>query len=285
LVPPIKPERRPCEGCSRHGIQTWHCALCDTDLCDECWPGERAHRPGKTGPDGLPHEKADLGIVLRLSDILTPPKDAREQHLYDQDSAWFGVERDESDAPVFCDYGQYASIIGNSSTGEFKTRYPRLVSFIGQTGAGKSTLVKMLIDQQVRKIDPTWELIAPSPVVGSPRNDHSPTSGDVHLYADPSTSQGQFPMLYADCEGLEGGEALPVSAQLCASSGGSRKRSESSSFKRHAGVAKLARGTQHTIFWADTPETRKRQYAVSELYPRLLYTFSDTIVFVLRNAK
>jgi hypothetical protein len=219
-------------------------------MCDECWAQQLPHRPGKVGPDGLPHKKADLGIVLRLSDILTPPRDASKKHRQDHDTTWFGIHRDESDKPVFFDHGQYASIIGNTMTGKFMTRYPRLVSFIGQTGAGKSTLVKMLIDQQVRKIDPTWQSCAPSPVVGSSRDNHTPTSGDVHLYADPSTSAGEFPMLYADCEGLEGGETLPISAQLCAPMDGSRKRNESSYFRRHGGMAKLARGSRHDILWA-----------------------------------
>jgi energy-coupling factor transporter ATP-binding protein EcfA2 len=182
-------------------------------------------------------------------------------------------------------YGRYATIIGDTTTGEFQTRYPRLVSFVGQTGAGKSTLVKMLIDQQVRRVDPTWELRWPSPVVASPAHDHTPTSADVHLYADPSTCYGKSPMLYADCEGLEGGERLPVSAQHCSAMGGSRHRTEASPIMRHSSVAKVARGSQRIIIWANSPQTRKRQYAVSELYPRLLYTFSDAVVFVLRNTR
>lgn len=30
---------------------------------------------------------------------------------------------------------------------------------------------------------------------------------------------------------------------------------------------------------------RKREFAVSQLYPRVLYTFSDVVVFVLRNPR
>lgn len=39
--------------------------------------------------------------------------------------------------------------------------------------------------------------------------DNIPTSGDVHLYADPGTDGAQFPILYADCEGMTGGESTP----------------------------------------------------------------------------
>lgn len=37
--------------------------------------------------------------------------------------------------------------------------------------------------------------------------------------------------------------------------------------------------------WAVTSETKKRDDAVMRLYPRVLYTFSDVVVFVLRNPR
>lgn len=39
------------------------------------------------------------------------------------------------------------------------------------------------------------------------------------------------------------------------------------------------------ITWAKTPNTRKREFAVAQLYPRILYTFSDVVVFVLRSPR
>jgi len=210
-------------------------------------------------------------------------------HHDDRDTTWFGIAKDLSDQPKFQDYGRYATIIANSTTGHHKVRYPQLVSFIGQTGAGKSTLVKMLIDQQERMSVPDRAAVFASPVVGSVRNENVPTSGDVHLYGDPKTYYGQFPMLYADCEGLEGGENMPISAQYCNVQQTSKgKRTASVPDTEHRKLrksAKLSRGTQRDIAWANSPETQKRQYAVTELYPRLLYTFSDVIVFVLRNPK
>lgn len=259
-------------------------------FCDPCWAKQGPHKPGRTGPDGLPHEKADLRIVKRLKEILTPSSDPQEQHtlhLEDEDTTWFGIARDSDNQPIFQDYGRYATIIANSSTGEFKVRYPQLISFIGQTGAGKSTLVKMLIDQQERIVRPHHTAAFASPVVGSVRNENVPTSGDVHLYGDPKTYLGQNPVLYADCEGLEGGENMPISAQFCNMGPTSnRKRADSNPEHRKLHkIAKVARGTQRDITWANSPEKQKRQYAVTELYPRLLYTFSDVIVFVLRNPK
>lgn len=91
------------------------------------------------------------------------------------------------------------------------------------------------------------------------------------------------PILYADCEGLEGGEREPVSSRF------------NKSKRRFAGVGRVSsfekkvNKTQHTsereITWADTPLKRSREYAVTHLYPRLLYTFSDVVVFVLKNPR
>ena len=51
---------------------------------------------------------------------------------------------------------------------------------------------------------------AEGPVIGSITNDAFPTSGDVHLYSDVSTIESSQPMLYADSEGLYGGESIPM---------------------------------------------------------------------------
>ncbi|KAI9690171.1 MAG: hypothetical protein M1822_009132 [Bathelium mastoideum] len=223
-------------------------------------------------------------------DTFTPPDNPKIQekmHMEDEDTTWFGVAKDTANVPVLQDYGRYATLMANSATGE-RVRYPQLVSFIGQTGAGKSTIVKMLIEQQRGLDNATSAELFPTPIPGSVRNENVPTSGDVHLYADPATYLGPCPLLYADCEGLEGGEKSPVAirhreiehqveTRLTTKSDGDRKDTR----KRW----KMARASQRDIAWATSPETKKRQYAVTQLYPRLLYTFSDVIVFVLQNSK
>jgi hypothetical protein len=37
--------------------------------------------------------------------------------------------------------------------------------------------------------------------------------------------------------------------------------------------------------WAVDAKQQSRQFSVSQLFPRLLYTFSDVIVFVLREVR
>ena len=125
----------------------------------------------------------------------------------------------------------------------------------------------------------------PVPVIGS-INHSIPTSGDVHLYSDPRTYATDFPILYADCEGLQSGEIEPMAAQA--------KRDITLVFdlghtRRTASVKKRWRRKHHSsqreITWATTQEKRSRQYSVTNLYPRLLYTFSDVCVFVLKNPR
>lgn len=50
------------------------------------------------------------------------------------------------------------------------------------------------------------------PVVGSVKQCDTPTSGDVHLYHDPKSFAGEQSVLYADCEGVDGGEREPMGA-------------------------------------------------------------------------
>ena len=148
----------------------------------------------------------------------------------------------------------------------------------------------MLINHQDMKVNPTANARFPSPVVGSV-NDSIPVSANVHLYADPHTISTDTPVLYADCEGLEGGESAPKAEAFK-----SQERSlevysprgfpsESSARKRERRYRK-GKGAPRKIAWAlGDKEKSKREYAVTELYPRVLYTFSDVVVFVLRNPK
>jgi energy-coupling factor transporter ATP-binding protein EcfA2 len=280
-----------CEVCELQNIRVFFCVYCDGHFCSNCWARERAHKPGKLGPDGLPHEKADTEVVSRLKATFNPPSDPGIQermHLEDEDTTWFGISRDATGRPIFQDYGRYSTLIANGASSEHRTRFPRLVSFIGQTGAGKSTLVKMLIERQSYGIDdPEKRRLFQCPIVGSSTNDSVPTSGDVHLYADPSTYFTTFPTLYADCEGLEGGENIPIGARRQDTEGGivRRRDDHNQEVNRSKKRWRISRGQERPIAWADSPAKQKRQYGVTEFYPRLLYTFSDVVVFVLQNPK
>jgi hypothetical protein len=111
----------------------------------------------------------------------------------------------------------------------------------------------------------------------------------VHLYADPGTYHSPSPVLYADCEGMDGGEQIPMGSQHKQTDEFTQSRlpaGTSSTLTRGASknkIRSLTKAAKREIKWATDPEKCKREFAVKHMYPRMLYTFSDIIVFVLRN--
>ncbi|KAI8948038.1 hypothetical protein F4801DRAFT_474669 [Xylaria longipes] len=286
-----------CEVCdTEEGLN--FCTGCNEYYCNNCWEKRRAHRDGKQlGPGGIPHEQVSPNVVERVDACVAGPEneaEEREQHENDQDTTWFGLDReDDGGDPVLSEYRRYAAIMMANATETSNVQYPALVSFVGQTNAGKSTLIRLLINS-TKNQDSLAGVAAP--VVGR-IDSEVPTSADVHLYADPESFSTTQPILFADCEGFEGGERSPV-----ASGGGAVRGSQSLSVRRKAvpGLSStplgnhfrrlIPRGTRRVLAWArrDAPDhekTSKRQYAVAEMYPRIFYAFSDVIVFVLNNPK
>lgn len=287
-----------CAGCRILGEGRSFCNVCNFTLCDDCWNRQLTHVLGTLGPNDVPHEKTNHEVAQKIQAVLEPNitnEQRMDLHKEDENTTWFGVAKDEMDELIFQDCGKYASLMAECSSGQKSRQYPGLVSFVGQTGkpsyfylcflfdtatgAGKSALIKMLIDLNSNA---RQEAV---PVVGSV-NDSVPTSGDVHLYVDPCTHLSDYPILYADCEGLEGGVQEPMALQA--------RRVENSikhaqpgrrtlSFQKR--LRKKHHSSQREITWATTPEKKTRQFMVTNLYPRLLYTFSDVVVFVLRNPR
>ncbi|KAI1371265.1 FabD/lysophospholipase-like protein [Hypoxylon crocopeplum] len=270
-------QTQPCHTCGDSVGRHYSCVQCNNlSFCEDCWSKWVLHNPGAVGWNGKPHEKADPLIVHRLRQILEPTRTEEEHEselLEDRDTTWFGFSRDASGRPLFQDYGRFAAIMSETVTDETVERHPQLATFIGETGVGKSTLIKLLIDRHDLTAPEGSNYYAP---VTSSSHDRISTTGDVHLYADPSTLYSNHPLLLVDCEGLSGGEAPPK--QL-------RQRSRDPSIADSDDTDASRHCSTRPIAWADTPQTQKREYTVGHLYPRILYTFSDVVVFVLRNPR
>ncbi|KAF9892309.1 hypothetical protein FE257_002086 [Aspergillus nanangensis] len=265
--------------CRKRASEAKHyfCYPCNCVFCSSCWGKSPPHRNANVR-GGIPHEKTDPGLARIIEQTLEAEMDDKAQTfslMKDEDSAWFGTIWDESDL-IFQDYGRYAHIMADISDQKRQTRYryPGLVSFVGQTGAGKSTLVKLLIE-----LGSTTNKDAQVPVVGSVKNQDLPTSGDVHLYSDPDSAKTDTPILYADCEGLDGGEREPMGVR----SKRMRKKLPANRIPEEVRIRQNA--SDRYLLWATSEKTQSREYIVRNLYPRLLYTFSDTIVFVTKNPR
>ena len=129
--------REPCEGvaCSGGVHITFYCAQCNCSFCGSCWDKQPPHKPHKRGSDA--HEKIDRLVFERYRNILEPSslaQDKDELHKNDEDTTWFGVGRNQTEEPIFEDYGRYSTLMLETLSEEHKVRYPQLVSFIGQTG-------------------------------------------------------------------------------------------------------------------------------------------------------
>ncbi|OCK81310.1 hypothetical protein K432DRAFT_425035 [Lepidopterella palustris CBS 459.81] len=280
-----------CLSCQDRQSELFFCNVCKFTLCARCWDQQLVHKIG------IPHEKTGLDLERRIRRVFTHSIDdtAYERlHTDDQDSIWFDIGYSGfSDDLVLRDYGKYADLIcgADSRRPEFRQRrsnltvqpmvdlkscHPGLVSLVGETGAGKSTLVKLLV---LTTAPPSSDDRFPTPVAGIP-GQHIPTSAGIHLYADPQTIASAKPVLYADCEGIDGGTAEPRAAIYRRGRLGSI---DSTPLSETSGETPFY--VQRRLAWANDDEKRSRGFAVTHLYPRILFAFSDVVVFVHLNPR
>jgi hypothetical protein len=143
----------------------------------------------------------------------SPDNNVQEKRLDGEAEAlWFSVSQTENGELELEETARFGNLISEylehiKSASSPSSSYPRLASFIGNTGAGKSSLIHLLMkhpwDSSTSTIERQRLQNMPFPVVGQPEST-IPTSGDVHLYCDPlpntDKSQQSNPLLYADCE-------------------------------------------------------------------------------------
>ncbi|KAF8538684.1 acyl transferase/acyl hydrolase/lysophospholipase [Trichophaea hybrida] len=214
-----------CEQCTRGSVDgaltLYWCNACDEVMCDECWDTQPAHKKTKNRTKVQLHERTKLEIADLINSILGEDRETEQQLLED-------------------------------STNQF----PSLISFVGETGVKKSTLINALIKSNISSCRTDESHIVP--VMGLETG--TPISGDVHLFSDPDTL-ALAQSYIATAKGLMEAIIQP---------GDRFPRSLRASNPR------------------DVPVSRAESVSpmvVNNLYPTILFPFSDVICFVTKSIK
>jgi hypothetical protein len=210
----------------------------------------------------------------------------QQQHKRDMLTLWFSVDSGDNGELRLEEFPRFSRLVEDHQRkhGWKSPCYAQLVSFIGNTGAGKSTLIRVLM-QRPWDLGHLGAVEKPSvcfPIAGR-RESTVPTSGDVHLYAAPHTDAAQEwrLLLYADCEGFHGGSQPPAALKVKQHAFAELReaikvRTASSVGWVREALSFLNRSCRWTLNL-----NGDREDAVRELFPRLLYNFSDVVVHVI----
>ncbi|KAF2683587.1 hypothetical protein K458DRAFT_304017 [Lentithecium fluviatile CBS 122367] len=241
---------------------------CGARFCEQCFITKHLVRNPKHKHGGTSKTDKAWAWISGAISTLTDTSSRATQFEQDQNTKWFGLHVQKTDAndrvTRLVETSRFSSLVEASmhfDHGSPRRQFPSITSFVGETGGGKYTLVRSLIFSS-RMSSAIDALEAPIPGVRSGSAACLPTTGEVNLYLDPHTFGTRHPQLFADCEGMFGGEPAAAQHQNEWFRGGKRYLLESKDGK---------------------PIDRKT--AVMTIYPRFLYIFSDVICMVTRNQK
>ncbi|KAM0085659.1 hypothetical protein ACKRZS_001983 [Fusarium odoratissimum] len=240
---------------------------CGERFCEYCFskkhlPRNQTHKRGGSKKTETKWNKIK-GVVSNIASSFSPASHFQR----DETTKWFGLHISSPPGrkdriATLVETTRFSSLLEESlhfHKRSPKRQYPSICSFVGDTGAGKSTLIRSLIfdSEQALDFDP---LDAPVPGAQTGSSAIRSTTGEVNLYLDPSTFGTVAPMFYADCEGLLGTEPLAAEHQT-----------------------EWARYGQRYLIESKDGKPVDRRTAVKTIYPRFLYIFSDVICYVTRN--
>jgi hypothetical protein len=231
------------------------------------------------------------------NDIGSESQEHHQQHLNDLETLWLEVTATDttgddtgSSSLTFNERPRFENLMEmhrrntqqqqGQLLGGDEACYPRLVSFVGTTGAGKSSLISVLLGHLW---DP--ECIEENlgsfhvPVVGSTTST-IPTSSDIHLYHSPfhGDKDRERPLLFADCEGFGAADvsAAARSRRKCIEEAAPDHNSQQSgAIKKRIDAA--LNYVKRTIMWSSS----NRPKTIEQLFPRLVYNISDVVVYVV----
>jgi hypothetical protein len=296
---------RQCTFCGGKGEaeDPFYCMTCLEDDCHKvpchdhptCWASHFPNSQSRRHTPVEPLSGAFIKAVMFSESNKSAESKCNRKELHAQDSLarWFNITRDRDGAELNI-YDRFMQLCNPNrwNSPETPQKYPSFVSFIGDTSAGKSSLIRAMsllgilsrhnaldletVDSE-EKFTAIDQILQPGkhiPVTRSadPNSLTNPTTYGVHLYTDgaesttlsdaESRNPSPFPMFFVDCEGF-GAAGAVTDAQ----------RNEES-FKRNL---------LHRVPVTAGCYSEQGKGGVDLFYARFLYAISDVIIFATKE--
>ncbi|PFH59123.1 hypothetical protein XA68_12789 [Ophiocordyceps unilateralis] len=238
-----------------------YCMTCDCMYCTKCWKEQHSNpRQEQTlSSDAMTIHttlKVRLDEYSLLQEAVKVYSEKANSHRPGVRSEWFGVTaKNDAGNYMLSEGPAYEDIILEPCGSSSPITYPALVSFVGERDAGRASY---------QSFDQVFALQS---------QQHLQDARRWRLWI----SELDHPILYADCEGMDGDE---IPAQLSSKEGQEQESPGSGSAET------LIQFNPQKIDWQDGAkegEAVSRRRITKTLFPMILYIFSDVVVYIVHN--